>query len=523
MTGVNDFHTVVIGGGHNGLAAAVTLATKGKRVCLIERDETLGGMARTVEVAPGVQTSQIAHLLYNLNPTVLKELGIADQIKAQSVALPTVSLSPDGRHVVVDGDKVRYSDGGAHPEARAAAVLIGRLRKFAAILGQLSTKSPPKLEGGITSLATLGELAGLAKLGLNLKRLGKEEMREFLRIALSNIADVLLDELDDGPLPGALAADAVRGAFAGPRSPGTVFSLMYRLGNGGEVRLPKGGMGMLTDVMATAASEAGCDIRTNAPVTRIVVEDDRVRGVELTDGTMLTCRAVLSSAGPLQTMQMAGLANFDVEALRRMRNLRVKGTTARLTLVLSGKPAFKDLPEGLASARILIAPTVGAVERGFNPAKYGDLPTAPTLEMVCPTLSDPALTSEGRHVLSIIIDHVPQEPTGGWTDAARSALTQTAIDRIAAHAPGLPGLVQDSILMTPTDIEALTGAPGGHWHHAEMGLDQILTLRPANGAGHYSLGIRGLQLCGASAHPGGDLTGAPGRNSALHLLKETWA
>jgi phytoene dehydrogenase-like protein len=206
-----------------------------------------------------------------------------------------------------------------------------------------------------------------------------------------------------------------------------------------------------------------------------------------------------------------------------MRNLRAKGTTARLTLVLSGKPAFTDLPEGLASARILIAPTVGAVERGFNPAKYGDLPTAPTLEMVCPTLSDPALTSEGRHVLSIIIDHVPQEPTGGWTDAARSALTQTVIDRIAAHAPGLPALVQDSILTTPTDIEAMTGAPGGHWHHAEMGLDQILTLRPANGAGHYSLGIRGLQLCGASAHPGGDLTGAPGRNSALHLLKETWA
>ncbi|MGB5069231.1 MAG: FAD-dependent oxidoreductase, partial [Albidovulum sp.] len=263
-----NFDVVVIGAGHNGLAAATTLAGKGKSVCVIERSQTIGGMARNAEIAPGVRVPQIAHLLYNLNPKVMRQLGI-DGLK--TTGLPTVSLAEDGRHVVIHGQNVRFADGSEHPEAATFAETYSRLQRFAGILGQMSAKAPPALVDGWLEKGNLKELAGLAKLGLDLKRLGKKDMREFLRILLSNVYDLLLDDFDDGPLAGAIAADAVRGSYAGPRSPGTVFSLMYRLGNGGDASLPMGGMGAVADAFAASARRAGCDIRTGSGVARVLV------------------------------------------------------------------------------------------------------------------------------------------------------------------------------------------------------------------------------------------------------------
>lgn len=509
---------VVIGAGHNGLAAAATLARKGKSVCVVERAESLGGMARNVDLAAGVEGPELAHLLYNLNPAVIRELGLAAEIEQACVDLPTVALCPSGRHVVLTDDTAHFADGSAHPEAQAYALLTRRLRRFSALLAQLSNHAPLELPGGI---AGLGELARLGKLGLGLKRMGKTEMREFLRILLSNVSDLLLDELADGPLPGALAADAVRGAFAGPRSPGTVFSLMYRLGNeGGHVRLLIGGMGALSSRLAKAAQAAGCTIRTGDGVARIVVQEDRVQGVELASGEIITCRVVLSSAGPAQTMAMAGPAHFDIEAVRRLRNLRCKGSAAKLNLVLKAAPVIAGLGPDLMRARLLIAPSVASVERAFNPAKYGELPKSPTIEFVLPTLSDPGLSTTGQHVLSAVLSHVPHAPCGGWSDETRDEMIRRAVATLEEYAPGLSALIDHQSLLTPADIETRTGAPGGHWHHAEMGLDQVLTLRPAHGLSHYRFPVAGLYLCGASAHPGGDVTGAPGRNAAVQALKD---
>ncbi|WP_241525660.1 phytoene desaturase family protein [Pseudophaeobacter leonis] len=515
------YDAIVIGGGHNGLAAAATLARKGKSVCVIERNETCGGMARNAAFTNGSLAAQIAHLLYNLNPKVAKELGIGSaKAPLQTKELPTVSLQEDGNHVVIRGTSASLSTGAAHPEAAAFDALISRLTRFAALLGQMSTKSPPALEGGLMDLATLGELAGLAKLGFDLKRMGKKEMREFLRVILSNVYDLILDDLEDSPLAGAMAADAVRGAYAGPRSPGTVFSLMYRLGQGGGAQLPMGGMGAVSNAFEAAARAAGVEILTGKGVARVLIEGDRAAGVELDDGGSLQARAVLSNAGPNATMMLAGPEHYDVEAVRRMRNQRCKGTAAKVNLLLKSAPQCTGLNADLTAGRILIAPSATYVERAFNPAKYGELPKDPVIELVIPSLTDASIVKDGQHVLSAVVSFVPYGLEGGWDEAAQQRDQALTLATLEKYAPGISDLVMEQQVMSPADIEAKTGAPGGHWHHAEMGIDQILTVRPANGTAHYRFGPEGYYLCGAGAHPGGDVTGVAGRNRAFQLLKD---
>ena len=538
---VEAFDAIVIGAGHNGLTAAATLARKGKRVCVLERSEQVGGMMTEGTLTPGVSAPRMAHLLYNLNATVTRELGLGGRIPLRTAKLPTVSLSPDGLHTVIENGQARLSDGTAHPQAEVFAALHARLIRFAGLLARLANQTPPKLEGGLGNAGTLSELSVLARLGLDLKLMGKKEMQEFLRVTLSNVHDLLVDELGDGPLAGAMAADAVRGAFAGPRSPGTVFSLMYRLGspkppgsarhaagpgNGGgsaDPVLPLDGMAAVSEAFARAARDAGADIRCGQGVAQVLVDDaDRVTGVALDNGQTLTAPLVLSSAGPLQTMQMAGPDHFDIEAVRRLRSLRNKGTTAKVNLLLSGTPAFAGLSPELAAGRLLIAPSSTYVERAFNPAKYNAMPTAPVVEMVLPGLSGAPGAGDaesGQQVLSAIVNFVPPAPEKGWRATERKALLKVLLSTLEAYAPGIGKLVTASEVVTPDDIAAETGAPGGHWHHLEMGLDQILTLRPTNGTAHYAFGPQGLFLCAASAHPGGDITGAPGRNSALQALK----
>lgn len=509
------YDAIVIGAGHNGLSAATTLAKSGKSVLVLERHDTVGGMARNTEIAPGVTAPELAHLVYNLGPKIRKELGLDRGMNLRD--LPTVSLSEDGNHVVMRGDQATNVDGSPHAEAATYEQMHNRLVKFAKILGRLSEQSPPTMEGGLFNPALLGEKATLAKMGLDLKLLGKTEMREFLRIFLSNAYDVVLDEFEDGPLAGCLAADAVRGAWAGPRSPGTVFSLMYRMGQGGGAQLPIGGMGAVTAAFADAAKSAGAEVRTGAPVSRVIIEDDRAVGVVLADGSELRARAVLSNSGPAATMALAGVEHFDVEATRRMRNHRCKGNAAKLNIMLAGVPEFTNLPADLAGGRLVVAPSAEYVELAFNPIKYGKFSTQPVLEITLPTLSDDSLAPAGTHVMSVVVGDVPQN---GWDEDTRDALTQVVLDRIAAFAPDIKGLVTATQLITPSDIEAMTGAAGGHWHHGEMGIDQILTVRPANQVSRYRFGPEGYYLCGAGAHPGGDVSGLAGRNAAKQLIKD---
>lgn len=513
MTGCD---AIVVGAGHNGLVAAVMLARAGRRVLVVEKAEELGGAAAGYELAPGVRAPRYAHLLPALPPRLERELGLAAHGLAYARRdLPTVALAEGGGHVIVEGGRARLLSGTAHPDADVFQALHARLCRFAGALSGKLLETPPRLQR-----PDWRDMAGLAKLGIDIRRLGVADTREFLRVLLSNAYDVVLDEIAEGPLAGALALDAVMGGHSGPRSPGTALALLYRLAQGGGRHLPQGGVGAFCAALGRAAEAAGAEIRRRAAVASIAVENDRVAGVVLEGSERIAAPLVLSSLDAQATLRLTGVEHFDAEAVRRIRQVRCRGVTAKINLALSALPDVRGLDGDALAGRLVLAPSVQALESAFDACKHGELPARPPLEIVIPSLGDPSLVAGSGHVMSIVVQYAPYHLKGGWTSAARERLGQVVLDRLEAIAPGLRALIVAQDVLTPDDVERETGAAGGHWHHGELAADQMLSLRPVNGMARYRLPVGGLYLCGAAAHPGGDLIGAAGRNAAREALRE---
>ncbi|MDF1748609.1 MAG: NAD(P)-binding protein, partial [Alphaproteobacteria bacterium] len=269
---MSTYDTIIIGAGHNGLAAATKLAQSGQKVLVLEQGVTPGGAIAQSELEPGVFAPRYAHLLMGLGAPEIKTLDLDNHGYQPAVNnMPTVALSPDDKHVVLEGGTVLYADGTPHPDAAAYLALTKRLNKFAAGIAQISRQAPPALTGGGWNQAI-----DLAKIGLHLRLQGKDDLREFMRVALSNVYDTVLDEIADGPLAGVLGFDAILGGHMGPRAPGTMLSLLTRLREGGLRSLPQGGMGALAASFARAAEAAGVEIRCNSKVFEISVTDDQV-------------------------------------------------------------------------------------------------------------------------------------------------------------------------------------------------------------------------------------------------------
>ena len=517
---MKGYDAIVIGAGHNGLAAAGVLAGGGRKVLVVEKNAAPGGAAAGYDIAPGFRAPRFAHLLHTWHPQLEKQLDLAAQgLTFARRNLPTLALAEDGEPVVIDGGSARLLSGTAHSDAAAFDALHRRLVRFAGVLAGKLLDTPPQLQS-----PDWRDLAGLAKLGLDIRRLGATEAREFLRVLLSNARDVILDEIAEGPLAGALALDAVMGGHTGPRSPGTALTLLYRLAQGGGRHLPQGGMAAFCDALARAAEARGATVRCNAAVAAVMVENDRAAGIRLADGETLTAPLVLSSLDAQTTLRLTGVEHFDAETVRRIRHVRCKGVTAKVNLALSGLPTFTGIDPDELAARIVIAPSVQSLEFGFDAVKYGALPARPALEILIPSRADPTLVdgpgAKGGHVMSIVVQYAPYHLQGGWTERAREGLGKTVLDLLEGHAPGLRSLIVAQDVLTPLDIERETGASGGHWHHGELAVDQMLNLRPVNGLARYALPVGGLFLCGAAAHPGGDIIGAAGHNAARMAMQE---
>ncbi len=508
---------VIVGGGHNGLVCAAYLARAGREVIVLEAAAQVGGASVTREFAKGFRVSGCAHLSYLLDAGISRELKLASHgLKWARKGLKSVALAAAGDHLVLDGGKLE-SGTLSESDRTALAAYHEQMIRFARVLSKQHNRQPPRLGGGGRS-----DMMGAAMLGLDIRLLGRERMREFLRIAGINIYDVLEEKFESPLLKGALALDAVQGSNLGPRSNNSVLALLHRLsgeaaGNDG-LSIPEGGMGAIAEALAGAARKAGATIRTRSPVARIVTEGDAVSGVELEDGEKIAAGTVVSNADPARTLLgLLGARHLETGFVHRIRHFRSKGMAAKLHLALDGPPAFARLPAGLAGERLVIAPDLVYLEHAFDHAKYGQCSPAPALEITVPTAHDGSLAPAGKHVLSAIVSYAPHDPRASG-DGPRRELLERALAVLERHAPGLRRLVVASELLLPADIEREFRITGGHWHHGELALDQFMMMRPVPGAAQYAMPVGGLYLCGAGCHPGGGVMGSAGRNAANAVL-----
>ena len=513
------FDCIVIGGGHNGLVCAAYLARAGRSVLVLEAAPQVGGAAATHEFAPGYRVSSCAHVLHQMSGQLIDELALESHgLRFAATRMNTTAVSPDGASIefgpagLVDVSGLSPRDVEGYPR------LLERMRKYATLLAGVFEQEPPRL-----GTSDWPDRMALLRLGWKVRRLGRRDMRELLRIGAMNVYDLLHEHFDSPLLQGALGLDAVLGTNYGPRSPGTVLTWLYRLaGESGAVARgmaqPVGGMGAISEALARAATAAGATIRTNAAVARVLVEDDRACGVLLESGERIAGHAVVSNADPQRTLlQLLGAEHLDTGFVRRVSHLRNRGLTARFHLALEAPPRFPGLPAHALQGRVLVAPTLDYIERAYNHSKYGETSAAPALEITVPTLNDPSLAPAGGHVLSATVQYAPYAVRGGW-DQERDRLAERVIDLLELHCPGLRGTVRAAELLAPCDIEQRFRITGGHWHHAELAFDQFFMLRPVPGAAQYATPLPGLYLCGAGSHPGGGVMGTAGRNAARHVL-----
>lgn len=507
----DKFDSIVVGAGHNGLVCAALLAKAGMNVLVLEANGQVGGAAVTWEFADGYSVSACSHLLYQLQPEVRRELKLSPRLASED--LMTIALARDGQHVRLAGNSVEgVSDGDAEQYRR----FHKRMTRFSDLLATYLNKPPPRL-----GTKKFGDLFTLAQLGFDIRRLGKEEMREFLRLIGMNIHDEVTERFESPLLKGAISFDAVLGTHLGPRSPNTILTYLYRLaGDHGRIAVPQGGMGSLSEELARAARDSGATIRTSMPVKRIIIDNGRVTGVETQGGESFSSYMVISNADPKRTiMDLVGTRHVETGFARRIHHLRSQGNAAKLHLALDGLPTIGGLGKKDLGQRIVIAGDEHYVERAFNPAKYGEYSPEPVVEMTFPSFRDESLAPTGKHVMSAVVQYAPYSLRNGWGPATREAFIRTVIKTIATYVPDIEQRITATELLTAVDIEDQFHITGGHWHHGELTLDQFLFVRPVSGVAQYATPVDGLYFCGAGAHPGGGVSGAAGRNAARSILK----
>ncbi|MBD9373021.1 NAD(P)/FAD-dependent oxidoreductase [Rhizobium sp. ARZ01] len=512
-----DFDAIVIGAGHNGLAAAAKLGKSGHKVLVLEAANAPGGSLRGREFAPGFRSAGLAHLVNRLDPEVARDLGLSLAAKS-GPAMPTAVLDGADEPAVLRGVYGETIDGVSPADAEAFGRLRDKLVFQAGILKRFLRRPPPQF-GAIG----MGDISTLAAAGFGLMRKGRAEGRDFLRMLLMNVADVADEYLEDDRLKGVLAFDATLGIQLGPRSPTSLLGLYYRLtgevnGKAGGQFIPEGGMPAVAPAFLKAAESAGVTVRCRTRVGRILADRGRACGVVLEDGAEITARIVVSAIHPKTTfLQLVDPAESDAGFVRSISHIRTAGNVAKLDLALERMPSFTGLTGRDHHGRIVIARSMEHVETAFNPAKYGEFSPDPVMEIVLPSLANQTLAPEGACTLSALIQYAPYKLKMGW-DAGKPVFLKIVLDVLERHAPGIGQTIVAAELSTPADIEAEYHMPGGHWHHGELQADQLLINRPTSAASGYTTPIDGLYLASAGAHPGGGISGLAGWNAARHIL-----
>ena len=500
---------LVIGGGHNGLICATYLAQAGCQVQLVERRDTVGGGAALHHFGEGYSVPALAQMHHPMHPKITKELKLDAPAPAPASAI--IALSRKGQHLYL-GENGATGTGLSAEDQAAYIAFKQEFGAYAKALGALYLNTAPRLKDFDLADGTV-----LAKLGWQLRfGLGRDAMREFLRVGGMNVYDILNEKFASPALKGALAAQAVLGNHVGPRTPTTALNYLYARFQ--ELQGPASHGTQIADHLRDAASGAGVSITTGVAVEQIMVSDGVATGASLSDGRVIEADIVVSNADAKATfLNLVGPAQLDAMLTHRISKTRTNGDVSKVNLALDSAPDFAGLNADDLRHRMMIAPDMRYVERAFNASKYGEISQAPVLDIACPSAINGALAPAGHHVLSINVSFTPYRLKQGW-DEGRAVVLQKVLDILEDYSPGIGAKVVASEVLSPVDIEAQYGITGGHWHHGEMSIDQGFMMRPVHGTAQYQTPIEGLFLCGAAAHPGGGITGLPGRNAARRIL-----
>src|SRR5438309_2867379 len=518
------YDAIIVGGGHNGLACAAYLARAGRKVLVVERRERIGGAAMSEEVFPGFRFSVFSYVVSLLRPEIIRELELP---RHGLQILPLEStLTP-----LANGDRlVQWSD---HDQNRAELARHSQrdaeaYDEFGLLLHRMARAVKPLLKMAPPDPASLDprELFDLLRLGRYFRRLPEKDLHALWKLLTMSAADYLDEWFESEALKGTKSASGIIGTLLGPRSPGTAYVLLHHyMGElDGVFRawgFAKGGTGSVSEAIAGAARRFGAEIRTDASVARVLVTRGRATGVVLENGDEIRAKAVVSSLDPrrtfLQLLESDGLPDDFVEAIRRFK---FRGSSGKVNLALGALPNFTCMPGPGRHLRgaVSISPSLEYVERAYDEAKYGEFSRRPYLDIVIPSMIDPDMAPPGKHVMSIFVQYAPYHLNGGWTDARREAFGDAVIDAVARFAPNLKSIILHRQVLTPADIERVTGLTEGNIFQGELALHQLFFLRPAPSWALYRTPVRGLYQCGAGTHPGGGIMGASGRLAALAML-----
>ncbi len=520
------YDAIVVGGGHNGLVNAAYLARAGKKVLVLERRHLVGGSAVTEEINPGFKYTVCSYVVSLLRPEIIRDLQLARYGLEILPLESTVTPLPGGDYLGrwADHDQTRRELYRHSPHDAEA------YDDFGTLMYQLAYAVKPILEmvpPNPTSMS-VRDLRALLKLGRHFRSLGAERFRQLHKLMTMSAADYLDEWFETDSLKATMAASGIIGTFLGPRSPGTAYVLLHHyIGElDGVFRawgFAKGGTGSVSEAIASSARDLGVEIRLESTVERIVVRNGRVTGVALDNGDEFHAQVVVSGLDPKRTfLGLVDRSELPEQLVSDIERFHIRGSSGKVNMSLGALPDYTCLPGEGPHHRgaISISPSMEYLERAYDDAKYGEFSRRPYMDTIFPSVIDPSMAPPGKHVMSCFVQYAPFKLNGGWTPEKKETFGDAVVDAITEYAPDFKNIIVHRQVVTPADLESKFGLTEGNIFHGELALHQLFMMRPTAEWARYDTPIKGYYQCGSGTHPGGGITGQPGRLAALRILRD---